>query len=108
MQKDYYELELLNKQKGLYKEIESMWLDAKNAQQQFEAAKSKLESTQISFNMVNEQFNLGMKNIVELLTVKNNLLSASQEKIQAKYMAILNRSLLEFYAGQDPVNSIDK
>ena len=53
MQKDYYELELLNKQKGLYKEIESMWLDAKNAQQQFEAAKSKLESTQISFNMVN-------------------------------------------------------
>src|SRR5574344_1926277 len=96
MQKDYYELELLNKQKGLYKEIESMWLDAKNAQQQFEAAKSKLESTQISFNRVNEQFNLGMKNIVELLTVKNNLLSASQEKIQAKYMAILNRSLWEF------------
>ena len=44
---------------------------------------------------------LGMKNTVELLTEKNNLLSAQQQRIQAKYMAILDRTLLNFYAGQD-------
>ena len=32
------------------------------------------------------QFNLGMKNTVELLTEKNNLLQAQQEQLQAKYM----------------------
>ena len=51
--------------------------------------------------MVNEQFNLGMKNTVELLTEKNNLLSAKQELVQAKYMAILSRTLLNFYAGNN-------
>lgn len=51
--------------------------------------------------MVNEQFSLGMKNTVELLTEKNNLANARQQMIQAKYMAILNRTLLNFYAGYE-------
>lgn len=38
-----------------------------------------------------------MKNTVELLTEKNNLLNAQQETLQAKYMAILNTQLLKFY-----------
>lgn len=40
-----------------------------------------------------------MKNTVELLTEKNNLLQAQQEQLQAKYMAILNMQLLKFYQG---------
>lgn len=92
------QLDMTNAEKELYRNIETMWLDATNAQQQFVAADSKLKSCQSSYNLVNEQFSLGMKNTVELLTEKNNLLSAQQERIQAKYMAILNRSLLMFYA----------
>lgn len=72
-----------------------------NAQQQYAAAESKVKSSQTSFDMVSEQFNLGMKNTVELLTEKNNLQSARQERVQAKYMAILDRTLLNFYAGQE-------
>ena len=94
-------LNLQDKQKGLYTEIETLWLDALNAQQQYAAAEVKLKSSQTSFDMVNEQFRLGMKNTVELLTEKNNLLSAQQQRVQAKYMAILNRTLLDFYAGKD-------
>lgn len=94
------QLDLINKQKELYKNIESLWLDATNAQQQYDAAESKLKSSRTSFDMVSEQFSLGMKNTVELLTEKNNLLSAQQQRIQAKYMAILDRTLLDFYAGQ--------
>lgn len=41
-----------------------------------------------------------MKNTVELLTEKSNLLSAQQETLQAKYMAILNMQLLKFYQGE--------
>lgn len=91
--------ELQSKQKELYSTIETLWLDALNAQEQYAAAESKVESSQTSFDMVSEQFNLGMKNTVELLTEKNNLLSAQQQRVQAKYMAILNRTLLNFYAG---------
>jgi outer membrane protein len=97
------QLDLINKQKELYKSIESLWLDAYNAQVQFEAANGQLKSSSASYEMVSEQFRLGMKNIVELLTEKNNLQSAQQTRVQAKYMALLNRTLLDFYAG----NGID-
>lgn len=95
------QLDKIDAEKNLYQTIESMWLDAVNAQEQFVAADSKLKSSEVSYSLVNEQFNLGMKNTVELLTEKNNLLSAQQERIQAKYMAMLNRSLLMFYAGEE-------
>lgn len=101
LQFDSNQLDLINKQKELYKNIESLWLDATNAQQQYAAAESKLKSSQASYEMVSEQFNLGMKNTVELLAEKNNLLNAQQQRIQAKYMVILDRTLLNFYAGHD-------
>lgn len=93
-------LSLLDEQKALYKTIEGLWLDANSAQQQYAAANEKLKSTQISYDLISEQFNLGMKNTVELLTEKNNLLQAQQEQLQAKYMAILNAQLLKFYQGE--------
>lgn len=101
LQYDSSVLESLNQQKTLYKSIESLWLEASNVQQQYAAAESKLNSCCISYEMVSEQFNLGMKNTIELLTEKNNLLSAQQQRIQAKYMAILSQTLLDFYAGQE-------
>lgn len=100
IQKQASELELLERQKTLYKTIESLWLDANSAQQQYAAAVEKLRSAQASYDLVQEQFNLGMKNTVELLTEKNTLLNARQETLQAKYMAILNRQLLRFYQGE--------
>lgn len=99
-QKQTSELNLLDQQKNLYKTIENLWLTANSAQQQYVAAARKLKSTEASYALVNEQFNVGMKNTVELLTEKNNLLSAQQETLQAKYMAILNAGLLRFYQGE--------
>ena len=99
LQRETNMLSLLDEQKALYKTIESLWLDANSAQQRYAAANEKLRSTQISYDLISEQFNLGMKNTVELLTEKNNLLQAQQEQLQAKYMAILNTQLLKFYQG---------
>lgn len=100
LQYETSQLDMLNEEKTLYSTIEGIWLDAHTAQQRYVAAREKLNSTQISYDLVNEQFTLGMKNTVELLTEKNNLLSAQQELIQAKYMAILNMQLLNFYRGE--------
>ena len=101
LQRQTSELDLMDNQKTLYKTIESLWLSANSAQQQYVAATQKLKSTQASYALVSEHFNLGMKNTVELLTEKNNLLSAQQETLQAKYTAILNASLLRFYQGEE-------
>ena len=98
LQYDSNQLELINKQKELYQTVEGMYIDALNAQEQYRAAEANQMSYQTSYDLVSEQFNLGMKNTIELLTEKNNLLNAQQQRIQAKYMAILNRALLEFYA----------
>lgn len=95
------ELDLQESRKELYKTIENLWLDAWSSQLQYTAAVEKLKSTQASYDLVSEQFNFGMKNTVELLTEKNNLMSAEQEVLQSKYMAVLNIQLLRFYAGEE-------
>ena len=101
LQKQTCQLDLLDEQKTLYRTIENLWLNANSAQQQYVAAKENLKSTQTSYELVNEQFNVGMANTVELLTEKNNLLSAQQATLQAKYTAILNAELLRFYQGEE-------
>ncbi|WP_302544601.1 TolC family protein [Coprobacter fastidiosus] len=95
------ELEYLNAQKELQKTIEDIYLDATSSQAQYAAAIEQVKASKTSYNLAQEQFNLGMKNTVELLTEKNNFLSAQQEMLQAKYMAILNAQLLRFYQGKE-------
>lgn len=91
------ELELLNAQKSLLKTVEGIYLDATSAQNKYIAASEQVKAVEESYKLVNEQFALGMKNTLELLTEKNNLQTAQQEALQSKYMAILNIQLLNFY-----------
>ena len=94
------QLQLEGTQKQLYSEIENYWLNAMSSQQQYRSAKSNVESMKESYDLVSEQFRLGLKNIVELTTGKNNLLSAQQQMLQSKYTALYNISMLYFYEGQ--------
>lgn len=91
------ELDLYDAKKELLNTVESVWLDASSSQEQYVSALENLKAVEESYRLVNEQFGLGMKNTLDLLTEKNNLLSARQELLQAKYMAVLNRQLLNFY-----------
>lgn len=91
------QLDLLNSQKELLQTVESIYLDAVSAQSQYLSATERLLYIQQSFQLTEEQFFLGMKNTLEMLTEKNNLLTAQQEVLQAKYMAIMNIQLLNIY-----------
>lgn len=93
-------LDLQDKQKQLYSTIEGYWLDANTNQQKFRAAMASTESEQASYDLLSEQFRLGLKNIVELMTGKTNLLNAQQNRLQSKYMTILDIQLLNFYRGE--------
>lgn len=97
IEKERYRLDLKDKQTELYSTIENYWLQAINNQNMFKSAKSSTESAQSSYELLSEQFRLGLKNIVELMAGKDNLLRAQQNELQAKYLAILNIDMLKFY-----------
>ncbi len=100
LQQEQALLDLQDQQKQLYSTIEGYWLDANTNQQKFKAALLNVDSEQQSYDLLSEQFRLGLKNIVELMNGKTNLLNAQQNKLQSKYMTILNQQLLRFYQGE--------
>lgn len=97
LQKQSYLLNLQDKQTTLYSTIENYWLQAVTNQNKFKAARVSTESAQASYELLSEQFKQGLKNTVELMTGKTNLLQAQQNELQSKYLAILNLNMLEFY-----------
>jgi outer membrane protein len=99
IQHEQAQIELEEEKDDLYATVEGLWLDAQTHQKKFRAAQVSVESEQQSYNLLSEQFELGLKNIVELLNGKTNLLKAQQNLLQAKYTTILNLQLLRFYQG---------
>lgn len=97
LQKQSYLLDLQDKQTTLYSTIENYWLQAVTNQNKFKAACVSTESALASYELLSEQFKQGLKNTVELMTGKTNLLQAQQNELQSKYLAILNLNMLEFY-----------
>ena len=91
------QLDLLDQQKTLYSDIQQFWLNAWTNQEKYQAAKSSVESARQSYELLSEQFRLGLKNIVELMSGKDKLLSAQQNQLQSKYLTIYNQQMLKFY-----------
>lgn len=94
------QLSLQETEKDLYKSIESYWLNATNSQQQYIYAEASVKSARENYELLSEKFNLGMLNIVELNTGKNNLLKAEQQYLEAKYTTLYNIAMLRFYQGE--------
>ena len=90
-------LGIRDRQTTLYSTIENYWIQATNNQAQYRAAKVSTEAAQASYDLLSEQFSVGLKNIVELQEGKTRLISAMQNELQSKYMTILNIKMLELY-----------
>ena len=91
------ELNLRDAEKSLLTEVESSYQDALSAQSQYVAAQEKVKALQTSYDLIDQQFTLGLKNTLDLLTEKNNLLAAKQGLLQAKYLSIMNVQMLNIY-----------
>ena len=90
-------LDVRDKETQLYSAIEDYWIQANNNQNQFKAARVSTAAAQDSYDLLSEQFSLGLKNIVELQDGKMRLLTALQSELQSKYMTILDIKMLELY-----------
>ena len=80
--------------------MESTYLDAYSAQAQYVSATEKTRYAQQSYELTREQFNVGMRNTVELITAQNEYSAARQAELQAKYTALMNRYILDIYQGK--------
>ena len=92
---------LTNQKKPVQDHRRTPWLDANSAQQRYAATNESWRVHKSAMSWLANSFNLGMKNTIELLTEKNNLLQAQQEQLQAKYIGHTEYlQLLKFYQGR--------
>ena len=92
-------LEWTSLQKELIRNVESAYLDAVSAQAQYLSAREKEKYARESYELTSEQFRVGVKNTVELITAQNEYSAAQQQVLQAKYLTLLSIELLNIYQG---------
>ena len=93
-------LDLQDTKNTLSSTIEQYWINANSNQQNYIAAKTRVKSQEASYELLNEQFQNGLKNTVEVLQGRDNVISAEQDMLQSKYTTLLNIQLLKFYTGE--------
>ncbi len=101
LQKASSQLDLQDKKNTLSSTIEQYWINANSNQQNFLAAQARVKSQEVSYELLNEQFENGLKNVVDVLQGRDNLITAEQAMLQSKYTTLLNIQLLKFYTGED-------
>ena len=92
-------LEWTSLQKELLRNVESAYLDAVSAQAQYLSAREKEKYARESYELTSEQFRVGVKNTVELITAQNEYSAAQQQALHAKYLTLLSIELLNIYQG---------
>ena len=94
------QLDLEDKKKALSNTMEQYWINANSNQQSYLAAKTRVKSQEASYELLNEQFLNGLKNTVDVLQGRDNVINAEQSMLQSKYTTLLNMQLLKFYTGE--------
>ncbi len=94
------QLTMENTQQQIYKDIQQSYTDAVAAYNKFQSASKSLEAQKKSFDYMQKKFNVGVINVFDFNTAKNNLFKAKSELLQAKYEYIFKLKILDFYRGQ--------
>lgn len=91
------ELDLQNTRKQLLQDVEQAYQDAVSAQSRYMAARRNYEASHLSYSLVQEEYNVGTKTFVDVLSEKTTFLASIEEMLKAKYQAVLSIRLLNFY-----------
>lgn len=79
--------------------IEQAYADAKAAFKQYEASETSLNAQNESFRNAQDSYNLGAMNTFEFEQVRNRLVNAEANLINAKYNFVFKTKVLDFYLG---------
>lgn len=90
-------LDMDNRLTEIAQTVENWYIDTRSSQSRFKAAQASVESSELSARLTDERFKLGYVNTVELMTAHNDLIQARHTLLQAKYMAMLGKKMIDFY-----------
>lgn len=93
------DLNLQNNNLVLSQAVEQVYLSTVNARQAYDAANQQLLAVTESYRIANEQLQLGAITTYDLLIQQNQYIQAVQAFTQAKYSAVLQQKIYEFYMG---------
>lgn len=96
-------LDLLNTKTVLNQQIEQSYINLQNALSQYDAASKQMDISKQSYDIVNAQMKIGSIDYVQLQQQRLLYIQSIQNYLQAKYTAVLNKQIYEFYAG-NPIN----
>lgn len=91
------DLDIEKRRTQLSQLVEGSYIDTRSAQARFEASLRQLESAQLTSDLTNEQFALGYIDTIELMTAHKDLTEARHSALQAKYMAMLGKKMIEYW-----------
>ncbi|UKB78517.1 TolC family protein [Chryseobacterium sp. MEBOG07] len=96
-------LDLQNTKTVLNQQIEQSFINLQNALSQYDSASKQMDISKQSYDIVNAQMKLGSIDYVQLQQQRLLYIQSIQNYLQAKYTAVLNKQIYEFYAG-NPIN----
>lgn len=84
-------------EKDLYQTVETLYNNAVTAQAKYSVSEYQLKAVEESLGLVTQQYELGMKNIIELLTEQDSYNQSYQDYLINKYQLIYNKAILNYY-----------
>lgn len=101
-QKDLEDSRLLaeNTGKTLYKDIQKAWYDALSAHEKHNSTAKAVIANSEALRYAKEKYDAGKSTVYEYNEVRMKLASSQSEQAQSKYEYMLQKSLLDFYAGE--------
>uniref|UniRef100_A0AAU6WTQ2 TolC family protein n=1 Tax=Chryseobacterium endophyticum TaxID=1854762 RepID=A0AAU6WTQ2_9FLAO len=91
-------LDLLNTKTVLNQQIEQAYISLQNSVLQYESASRQMDLNKQSYDIVTAQMKLGSIDYVQLQQQRLTYIQSIQNFLQAKYSAVLNEQIYEFYA----------
>lgn len=101
LERDNQMLAVDNVKKTLYKEIQQVCQQARAAQSKLVSSEEAERSSEAAFELAKAKYENGKANITEFNEAKNNLLKAQSDLTQAKYEAVYQQALVDFYRGKE-------
>ncbi len=92
-----YDMHIVQKQ--LNKEIQQALIDATGALEQYHSSLKTVATTEESFRIIEQRYNIGAASPVDYSVALYNLINARSQLTQAKYQYIFKTKILDFYKG---------
>lgn len=88
---------------NLNKIVHQAVMDLRAAEKRYLSTQMAFASAKDAFDVIQQRFDVGMANSIELITSQTNMNNAEFEHIQAKYDLIFRSKVIDFYLGKEVV-----